>query len=262
MELMDYIIVLLGGFFAGAINSLAGYGSIITLTILMDVVGLAPNVANGTNRVNVMANAFAGSLGYYQQGKMKLDRVWGIVILVLIGAIVGVYVATILSNEGFRNVYRVLVFFLAILILTKPKNWLIKESSKERLNPWIAVPVFIALGFYAGLIQAGAGLFMLAALVLLAKKELLEANAIKMFIILFYSVIVITMFHYNGLIDWKAGAILAISQALGSYLTATYASKVPGANIWAYRLLILIVIGILLRESWILFGDSLMKVLG
>jgi uncharacterized membrane protein YfcA len=250
----DYIIVLLGGFFAGAINSLAGYGSIITLTILMDIVGLSPNVANGTNRVNVMANAFAGSLGYYRQGKMRLNRVWLIVFLVLIGAITGVYVATIISNEGFRNLYRVLIFLLAILILTKPKNWLIKESSQEKLNLWIAFPVFVSIGFYAGLIQAGSGLFMLAALVLLAKKELLEANAIKMFIILFYSVIVIAMFHYKGLIDWKAGAILAVAQAAGSYLTATYASRLPNANLWAYRLLIIIILVIIVREGWMLLG--------
>ncbi len=250
----DYIIVLLGGFFAGAINSLAGYGSIITLTILMDIVGLSPNVANGTNRVNVMANAFAGSLGYYRQGKMRLNRVWLIVFLVLIGAITGVYVATIISNEGFRNLYRVLVFLLAILILMKPKNWLIKESSQEKLNLWIAIPVFVSIGFYAGLLQAGSGLFMLAALVLLAKKELLEANAIKMFIILFYSVIVIAIFHYKGLIDWKAGAILAVAQAAGSYLTATYASRLPNANLWAYRLLIIIILVIIIREGWILLG--------
>ena len=250
----DYIIVLLGGFFAGAINSLAGYGSIITLTILMDIVGLSPNVANGTNRVNVMANAFAGSLGYYRQGKMRLNRVWLIVFLVLIGAITGVFVATIISNEGFRNLYRVLIFLLAILILTKPKNWLIKESSQEKLNLWIAFPVFVLIGFYAGLIQAGSGLFMLAALVLLAKKELLEANAIKMFIILFYSVIVIAMFHYKGLIDWKAGAILAVAQAAGSYLTATYASRLPNANLWAYRLLIIIILVIIVREGWMLLG--------
>jgi len=250
----DYIIVLLGGFFAGAINSLAGYGSIITLTILMDIVGLSPNVANGTNRVNVMANAFAGSLGYYRQGKMRLNRVWLIVFLVLIGAITGVYVATIISNEGFRNLYRVLVFLLAILILMKPKNWLIKESSQEKLNLWIAIPVFVSIGFYAGLLQAGSGLFMLAALVLLAKKELLEANAIKMFIILFYSVIVIAIFHYKGLIDWKTGAILAVAQAAGSYLTATYASRLPNANLWAYRLLIIIILVIIIREGWILLG--------
>lgn len=250
----DYIIVLLGGFFAGAINSLAGYGSIITLTILMDIVGLSPNVANGTNRVNVMANAFAGSLGYYRQGKMRLNRVWLIVFLVLIGAITGVFVATIISNEGFRNLYRVLIFLLAILILTKPKNWLIKENSQQKLNLWIAFPVFVSIGFYAGLIQAGSGLFMLAALVLLAKKELLEANAIKMFIILFYSVIVIAMFHYKGLIDWKAGAILAVAQAAGSYLTATYASRLPNANLWAYRLLIIIILVIIVREGWMLLG--------
>ena len=252
MNISEYLLIIVGGFFAGAINTLAGYGSLITLTLYMEVLGLPPNIANGTNRVNVMANAFAGSLGYFQQGKLKIAKVWPILISVLCGAILGVIIATNISDQTFKNVYRVLLVLLAILIFTKPKKWLLKTSIEQKVNWWIGFPIYMLIGFYAGLIQAGAGIFLLAALVLFSKKELMESNAIKMLVIFFYSVIVIYVFHRSGLIDWKSGALLAIMQGLGSYLTARFASKFPNSNVWAYRLLMVVIIMIILKEMYFL----------
>ena len=51
------IIAVAGAFAAGVINALAGNGSVITLTILTELIGLPGNVANGTNRVGVLFNA-------------------------------------------------------------------------------------------------------------------------------------------------------------------------------------------------------------
>lgn len=251
MEMLDYIIVILGGLFAGAINSLAGFGSLITLTILMEVVGLSPNIANGTNRVNVMANVLASSAGFMQNGKLKLKKVWPIVIIVVLGAIAGAVVATRISNEDFRFIYRILIVFVGILLLTKPKKWMIKETLEKKINWIIATPIFLLLGFYAGLIQAGAGLFFLATLVLFARKEIFEANAIKAFIILAYSSFVIYTFHSQGLIDWKAGSLLAVFQAIGAYFTSRFAPRMKNANIWAYRILVFVVLGIIAREIYL-----------
>ena len=75
----EIIFIILGGLVAGAINALAGFGSIITLYILMEVIGLPPSIANGTNRVNVFANAFASTAGYAQNKKLKLKRTWPII---------------------------------------------------------------------------------------------------------------------------------------------------------------------------------------
>lgn len=253
MEIIDYVLIILGGFLAGGINSLAGFGSVITLYILMEVIGLPPVIANGTNRVNVFANAFASSTGYLQNKKLKLKKIWPIIVLVICGAIIGARVATMISNDNFRIIVRILIVFVAVLLFLKPKRWIQKESDNENLNWYILTPVFLTLGFYAGLVQVGSGLFVLAALVLLAKREIFEANALKMFIIFIYSFFVIYTFHSSGLIDWKAGVVLAISQAAGAYLIARLAPKIKNANTWAYRILIVVVITILLREAYMFF---------
>src|SRR5210317_1472664 len=98
LELYHYVIAIAGGFFAGIMNTLAGYGSIITLTILMDVLGLPANMANGTNRVNVLANSTAGVLGYHKNGKFDLSNGKWILTTVIIGAICGVLLAINVSN--------------------------------------------------------------------------------------------------------------------------------------------------------------------
>lgn len=255
MEFWEYLLIILGGFIAGGMNSLAGYGSLITLTILMEIIGLPGNIANATNRVNVAANVLAGSAAFYKNGKLKLGKSsLPIIVLVVIGAILGSIAAALISNEDFRIVYRILLLFVAILLFINPKKWLIKESIVKNINWFILAPVLLILGFYGGFIQAGLGMFVLATLVLLVGKEIIEANALKMFIILCYSVFVIAIFHYQGLIDWKAGALLAVSQATGSFLVANYVSKIPNANLYAYRLLILIISFIIIREFYTIFS--------
>jgi uncharacterized membrane protein YfcA len=62
MEWYIYPIAVLGGFVAGIINTLAGNGSAITLSILTEVIGLPGNLANGTNRVGVLMQGIAGTL--------------------------------------------------------------------------------------------------------------------------------------------------------------------------------------------------------
>ena len=60
-----------GAFLAGMINALAGNGSVITLTILTAFMGLPATVANGTNRVGVLMNAFGAFTGFY--GKRNIS---------------------------------------------------------------------------------------------------------------------------------------------------------------------------------------------
>ena len=96
----------------------------------------------------------------------------------------------------------------------------------------------------------GMGIFFLAVLVLAARYNIIEANAIKTLVVFIYTFLVIFIFHVNDLVNWQIGGIIAIGQTAGGYLTAHYASRYQSAEIWAYRLLVLIVILVLLR----LFG--------
>ena len=70
---MVYLIAFVGALLAGAINTLSGNGSAITLTILMEVLGLPADVANGTNRVGVLGNGVAATLGFQRQGRFQVS---------------------------------------------------------------------------------------------------------------------------------------------------------------------------------------------
>lgn len=242
MELSHYFIAIIGGAFAGAINTLAGNGSAITLTILTEVLGLPPNVANGTNRIGVFAQSTAASFAFYKNGKLDVERSKWYIILTVIGAIAGVFLAVWVSNEQFKTVFSYLMIVMLFVILIKPKRWLRERTEAVNTNFFITVPLFLALGFYGGFIQMGMGVFFLAIMVLGARFSLLDANVIKSFIVAAYTVIVIAIFQWKGLIDWKIGAIIASGQVVGGWVTANFASKYEKINVWAYWLLVIVVL--------------------
>jgi uncharacterized membrane protein YfcA len=243
MDIWIYLLAMLGGAFAGAINTLAGNGSAVTLTILTELLGLPPNMANGTNRIGICAQTLVGTYIFHKNGHLTLNgKSWTIIILTSIGAIGGVITATQVSNEEFRQVFRFLMIVMLFVILINPKRWLRDTDPSKSINWWIYVPVYLAIGFYGGFIQMGMGIFFLAALVLGAHYSLIDGNGIKLFVVGLYTLFVLAIFQYNGLIDWKIGAIMAVGQTTGAWLTAVFATRHPKANVWAHRLLILVVV--------------------
>ncbi len=247
MEWYQYVIAISGGAIAGAINTLAGNGSAITLSILTEVIGLPGNTANGTNRVGVFSQSAAGSLAFYRNGKLDLEHSKQNIFWTVIGALTGVYVAVVVSNDQFLFVFKYLMALMLVVLLVNPKRWLRKQSDLSPLNWWVAVPIYLALGFYGGFIQMGMGIFYLAAMVLIAKYSMVEGNALKSFVVAVYTLFVLFIFHYKGLVRWDVGLILAIGQTAGGWYTAKFASHHSKANQVAYWLLVTIVIVVLLR---------------
>lgn len=248
----QYILAVAGGFVAGIMNTLAGYGSVITLSILMDVIGLPPTVANGTNRVNVFTGVIASGLGFYKNGRLDLSKGKWIIGLTFIGAVIGVWVAVTVSNEQFKSIFKYLIAVLFVIVLINPKRWLREQSEDYQMPVWLMVVVFIPMGFYGGFIQMGMGLFFVAATVLLGRYSMIESNALKVSVIGLYTLMSLIIFHVNGLVNWQVGAIVGIGAAIGGYITAHYASKYKSANLWAYRLLVIIIVIILLRSFGVL----------
>ena len=238
---LEIIIAILGGFFAGCINVLAGSGSAITLTILIEVLGLPANIANGSNRLGVIAQSGTSSIIFYKHKLLNWKRSRLFVISGIIGAIFGTLTAVYISNEDFMKVFRYLLILIFLVILIKPSRWL--EPNKADAAPaWLLILAFLAIGFYGGFIQMGMGIIFLAGMVLLAKYDLLESNAVKVLVTAIFTVFVIAIFQWKGLIDWKIGGTMAIGQVAGGYVMANFASRHPEAKVWAYRALILAVL--------------------
>ena len=252
LSLLEIGMLLAGGLAAGIINTLAGYGSIITLSLLMDVIGLPANVANGSNRINVLSAGITGTYAFHRNGFLNWQKSRWYVVVTTIGALIGVYIATIISNEHFKEVFKYLSVVLLFIILINPKRWMREVSEEHHFNQWVMIPVFLGIGFYGGFIQMGVGLLFLAALVLGARFSILAANATKLIVVSIYTAIVLVIFWIKGLVSLEAGLTLAIGSAIGGWLTAHYASKFPNANQWAYRFLIVIVLTVVLYQFGVL----------
>lgn len=244
-EPQTYLIAVVGAMVAGGINTLAGNGSAITLTILTEVLGLPPNVANGTNRIGVFTQCAVTSWVFHKNGKLNSTRNKKYILPIFIGAIAGGLLAINVSNEQFKAVFKFMMVFMLIAVVVKPKRWL-RETDLEFKPRWyIYIPLLFGLGFYGGFIQMGMGVFFLIIMVLGMRMNIIESNALKGFVIGLYTLLLIALFHYQGMIDWKLGGIMALGQTVGGYLTAKFASKNKKADQIAYYVLIMVLIAAL-----------------
>ena len=246
-ELQIYSIAIIGAIIAGGINTLAGNGSAITLTILTEVLGLPPNMANGTNRLGIFTQCAAASWIFYKNDKLNVKRSNHYIIPIFIGAVAGGLLAINVSNEQFRAVFKFMMLFMLIAVLVKPKRWLRTTDLDFKPKRYIYIPLLLALGFYGGFIQMGMGVFFLIIMVLGMRMNIIESNALKSFVIGLYTLLLIALFHYQGMIDWKLGGVMAVGQTAGGYLTARFASKHKKADQIAYYLLIIILIAALIK---------------
>jgi len=241
-ELQTYLIAIIGAFIAGGINTLAGNGSAITLTILTEVLGLPPNLANGTNRIGIFTQSAMASKVFYDNKKLKLLSYKHYIFLIVIGAIAGAILAMNVSNAQFKAVFKFMMVFMFVAILVKPKRWLRATDPNFKPSAFVYVPLLLVLGFYGGFIQMGMGVFFLIIMVLGMRVNIIESNAMKGFVIAIYTLLVIGLFHYKGMIDWKIGGLMAIGQTLGGFLTARFASSYKYANQVAYYTLIVVMV--------------------
>ncbi len=241
MGTSEIIISLVGGFFGGILNAFAGFGSIITLAIYTDILGIAGHIANATNRVNVLASSSVSTYTFHKNGKLDIAGGKYIIVTVFLGAIVGVIMATQLDAEGFEHAFKKLLLLIFILLLSNPKRFINPKVDRKPISPYITMPVYFLLGIYAGFLQVGFGVVFLMVAVGMSRYNLVLGNGLKIGIVALYTIAVIMIFQYKGMIIWKMGLLLSIGQAVGGYVASTKMTQMEGANRYAYYILVLIV---------------------
>jgi len=256
MGATEIIISLIGGFCAGILNALAGFGSIITLAIYMDVLGIPGHLANATNRVNVLASSSISAATFYKNGKLDLVKGKWIILAVFLGAMVGVFMATQIDAAEFKQAFKYLLVPIFLVLILNPKRFITPDPDKAVTSGWITMPLYFIIGIYAGFIQAGFGVIFLMIAVMLSKYDLINGNGLKIGIVAIYGAVIVVIFQLNGMIMWKAGIALAIGQAFGGYVASQNMSRMEGANKYAYWILIVIVGAVIVKnfEMWKWFG--------
>lgn len=239
----QYLLLFIGGLVAGVINTLAGNGSAITLFLLMSF-GLPANIANGTNRIGILFQSIIATRAFAKSERFKplIKESWWIIALAVPGGIAGALFASIIDKDSLKTIIGALMVLMFFIILIKPKRWLRETDYNENRKTLLNFILFVAIGFYAGFIQMGMGLFFLAIMVLGAKYSLVDANILKIVITLLVTIPALAIYIYQGQVSWQHGLALAVGQSLGAWFAANFAINHPKANIWIHRLLIIMVL--------------------
>jgi hypothetical protein len=241
MEWYIIVAVVLVGFVAGFINTLAGSGSLLTLPLLM-FLGLPANVANGTNRIAILLQNVVGVSSFKKQKVLDFKHGLWLGIPAVIGSFIGAQIAINLNEDIMRKTIGGLLIVMLFIIIYKPDKWIKGKVGEIDAKPGILqIIIFFFIGIYGGFIQAGVGFFLLAGLVLGAGLDLVRANALKVFIVLLYTPIALGIFMLNDQVDYKLGLILAVGNMLGAFVGAK-ATVSWGPKFVRYILLIAITV--------------------
>ena len=236
-----YVLAIVGGFFAGVVNTLAGSGSLITLPIFM-VLGLDANVANGTNRVGLLAQSFTSTLTFWRKGMLNYKGMHWLIIPTMIGGFVGSEIAARADASVMKQVIAYIMILMLFVILLNPKKWLDTPVEIEKKMNTVFFILMVGLGSYGGFIQVGTGIFLLISLVMAMNYAVVKANAIKNLIILCFNIPAILNFIRHDQVDWKLGLLVTIGQVGGAFVAAKFASESKNAAVWIKRLLVVVIV--------------------
>lgn len=216
MSGLDVVLLLGGGFLAGIINTMAGGGSLLTVPLLV-LAGAPGNVANGSNRVGVLAGSLSAATTFRRLGVAGFSGVGRILGPAVVGSLVGSIVVSRLADSTFERAFGVVMIPILLLSLRPPD--VEKMSARPQWAPWVTVLVFFGIGVYGGSFQAGVGLMFIVALSR-SGIDLVLANHIKAITVFVFTCFALPVFIINGQIRWWPALVLAGGVSLGSYLGA------------------------------------------
>lgn len=210
----------LAGVAAGILNAIAGGGSFLTLPMLM-LVGLTAPVANGTMRVAVLLQGLVVVTTLRRQGVRGDGTALRLALPVLAGAYLGAVAASRLDDAMLRPVFGVALVAWALLLALRPGSFERTGEDARPVGP-AAWALGLCIGGYGGFMQAGVGFPLLALLVTFLGLSPLQANLVKVQLVVTYTVVALLVFVGADQVAWREGACLAAGTMLGGWIGARW----------------------------------------
>jgi uncharacterized membrane protein YfcA len=227
-ELPRLLVAAASAFLAGAINSVAGGGTLISFPTLVWL-GLPSITANATSTVAI----WPGSLGSIWGFRPELKQVEPRMKLLSVSSLVGGAAGAILLRSTPARLFERLVPFLILLatilfIASAPIQRLLERRSSGSAGG-IGMPGALALNFlvavYGGYFGAGMSIMMLSCLSLLGMADILHMNALTSLFSLCVNGVAAILFLSLGMVDWHYVLPMATAAILGGYGAAGVARR-------------------------------------
>ena len=219
---------------AGAINAVAGGGTILTFPTLL-AFGTLPVVANATSTVALVFGTSGSVYGFRRHLSSVRRWLWQFVPVSLLGGLIGSWLLTITGNQTFSRLVPFLILFATLLFLAQGfVARLICRPLTEPSGPWRVWPAILfqfLVAIYGGFFGAGIGILMLATLGFVGLSDIHQMNALKNILGSLINVVAAAMFICRGMVDWPKVGIMTVGAIAGYYLGSHYSQKIPQRSV-------------------------------
>jgi hypothetical protein len=223
---------------AGAVNAVAGGGSLLSFPALL-AVGYPALTANVTNSVAITPGYLGGTVGYRRELAGQRRRILALGVTSAIGAVVGAFLLLVSSPALFERIVPWLIFLACGLLAAQPRlARLVRELRGDpdgRAEPAgragldghtaaLLAAQFLAAA-YGAYFGAGVGIMMLAILGIFVADTLQRLNALKGLLSLLVAVIAAVAFALFADVRWVAVAVMAVASLVGGQLGVVLARR-------------------------------------
>ena len=265
LEPLQYVLIALAAVGAGAVNALAGGGTLITFPTLT-AMGVPAIAANITNTVALSPGYLGATMAQKSEILSQRHRLWFLLPAAALGGLAGGFLLLRTSERLFRELVPYLFLAASLLLAVQEplKRWLTsrRATSKKpadsplatRHSPlsgeaWAAVPVFFA-AIYGGYFGAGLSVIILAVLALTLDDSLTRLNALKQAVAFATNITAALFFVFSGQVIWSVAAVMAIGALVGGTLGGRLAGRIKPVTLrW-----IVVTIGIVVSIIYFVRG--------
>ena len=224
MTSLELLSLIAAGCAAGAINAIAGGGTLVTFPVLL-MFGTPPVLANATSTVGLVIGT-AGSIVSFR-GHLKAIRQWlaWFIPVGVLGAGIGSWLLTQTSDDQFSKLIPFLVLFATVLFFIQ--GFLRKGPSEAKVKTlWFSLALQLPVAIYGAFFGAGIGILMLASFGFMGMTHIHEMNALKNLLGSLINVVAAVWFIAAGMVNWPQALALTAGALVGYYLGAHYSQRI------------------------------------
>jgi uncharacterized membrane protein YfcA len=229
MDWLEAVGLLAAAGVAGAVNAVAGGGSLISFPALI-AAGYSAKTANVTNTVALWPGYVGGSVGYRKELEYQSGRILRLAAPSVVGALAGAAILLSTSEEAFDYIVPFLIVFGTALTAFQGRLTALAERhrlaarSPEHIPGLLYVTVFL-LAVYGAYFGAGLGIMTFAVLGVLVPDDLQRLNALKGILSLIINAVAVVYFALFGPVEWAPALVMAAGALVGGYAGAGVARR-------------------------------------
>ena len=221
MELLHIACAFGAAFLAGAINSVAGGGTLVSFPTLVWL-GLNSVTANATSTVAIWPGTVGSAWGYRRELREAEPRFRILIVPSLVGGITGALLLRWTPASVFDRLVPFLILFATLLFMaqeTIQRFLKTADAGAHRSTKWLAGALCfqLAVGLYGGYFGAGIGILMLAALSIMGLTDIHEMNSLKVVFGGSINGIAAAYFIWAGMVHWPDVLVMAVGAILGGW---------------------------------------------